>query len=169
MKFCPECGNNIEGMKFCPECGFKVASNPATSTSAQQSAPTASDEQIIAEFNTFMFGLEGKKQNITKNIDLSLPQMHYTLTNQRLIIEKLGVASSNKQEINLIRVNDVSYKQGLKDKVLGVGNVTVYSTDPSTPEILIKQIKEPERIKEAIRTASLKAKENSNVQYRQDI
>lgn len=169
MKFCPECGNNIEGMKFCPECGFKVGVNSATSTPVQQPTNTVSDEQVITEFNTFMFGLEGKKQNLTKNIDLSIPQMHYTLTNQRLIIEKLGVASSNKQEINLIRVNDVSYKQGLKDKVLGIGNVTVYSTDPSTPEILIKQIKDPEKIKEAIRSASLKAKENSNVQYRQDI
>lgn len=167
MKFCPECGNNIEGMKFCPECGYKVQGVP---TSTQSTPETSnSSEKIIMEFNTFMFGLEGKKQSLTKNIDLSIPQMHYTLTNQRLIIEKLGVASSNKQEINLIRVNDVSYKQGLKDKVLGIGNVTVYSTDPSSPEILIKQIKEPENVKEAIRSSALKAKENSNVQYRQDI
>lgn len=167
MKFCPECGNNIEGMKFCPECGYKVQGASAATESSLQTSN--SSEQTIMEFNTFMFGLEGKKQSLTKNIDLSIPQMHYTLTNQRLIIEKLGVASSNKQEINLMRVNDVSYKQGLKDKVLGIGNVMVYSTDPSSPEILIKQIKDPENVKEAIRSASLKAKENSNVQYRQDI
>lgn len=168
MKFCPECGTNIEGMKFCPECGYKVNEDSAASP-IESATVSHSNEQIIVEFNTFMFGLEGKKQNITKNIDLSIPQMHYTLTNQRLIIEKLGVASSNKQEINLIRINDVSYKQGLKGKVLGIGNVTIHSTDPSTPEIIIKQIKEPERIKESIRTAALKAKENSNVQYRQDV
>ncbi len=28
MKFCPECGNPIEGYKFCPNCGYAVATQP---------------------------------------------------------------------------------------------------------------------------------------------
>ncbi len=27
MKFCPECGNNVDGAKFCSECGFKIEEN----------------------------------------------------------------------------------------------------------------------------------------------
>lgn len=28
MKFCPECGNPIEGYKFCPNCGYAVTTQP---------------------------------------------------------------------------------------------------------------------------------------------
>nr|DAT73764.1 MAG TPA: zinc-ribbon domain protein [Caudoviricetes sp.] len=28
MKFCPECGNPIEGCKFCPNCGYAVTTQP---------------------------------------------------------------------------------------------------------------------------------------------
>nr|DAN29752.1 MAG TPA: zinc-ribbon domain protein [Caudoviricetes sp.] len=28
MKFCPECGNPIEGCKFCPNCGYAVTNQP---------------------------------------------------------------------------------------------------------------------------------------------
>lgn len=30
MKFCPECGNQIEGYKFCPNCGFSIATPEPT-------------------------------------------------------------------------------------------------------------------------------------------
>ncbi len=28
MKFCPECGNPIDGCKFCPNCGYAVTNQP---------------------------------------------------------------------------------------------------------------------------------------------
>lgn len=46
MKFCPECGNNVEGQKFCSECGFKIEENTVSVTD------------------------EVKKQPVEKNIDL---------------------------------------------------------------------------------------------------
>lgn len=46
MKFCPECGNNVEGQKFCSECGFKIEKNTENVTD------------------------EVKKQPVEKNIDL---------------------------------------------------------------------------------------------------
>src|SRR5690625_2640898 len=46
MKFCPECGNNVEGQKFCSECGFKIEENTVSVTD------------------------EVKKQSDEKNIDL---------------------------------------------------------------------------------------------------
>ncbi|VOS50091.1 LIM domain protein [Streptococcus pneumoniae] len=30
MKFCPECGNPVEGYKFCPNCGYSIASQSET-------------------------------------------------------------------------------------------------------------------------------------------
>jgi DNA-directed RNA polymerase subunit M/transcription elongation factor TFIIS len=46
MKFCPECGNHVEGQKFCSECGFKIEENTVSVTD------------------------EVKKQPVEKNIDL---------------------------------------------------------------------------------------------------
>ena len=30
MKFCPECGNPVEGYKFCPNCGYSIANQSPT-------------------------------------------------------------------------------------------------------------------------------------------
>ena len=30
MKFCPECGNPVEGYKFCPNCGYSIANQEPT-------------------------------------------------------------------------------------------------------------------------------------------
>ena len=30
MKFCPECGNPVEGYKFCPNCGYSIANQDQT-------------------------------------------------------------------------------------------------------------------------------------------
>ena len=32
MKFCPECGNSVEGAKFCPNCGFSIANQTTDDT-----------------------------------------------------------------------------------------------------------------------------------------
>lgn len=32
MKFCPECGNPVEGFKFCPNCGFSIANQTTDDT-----------------------------------------------------------------------------------------------------------------------------------------
>ena len=30
MKFCPECGNSVEGYKFCPNCGYSISNQEPT-------------------------------------------------------------------------------------------------------------------------------------------
>ena len=30
MKFCPECGNPVEGYKFCPNCGYSISNQEQT-------------------------------------------------------------------------------------------------------------------------------------------
>lgn len=37
MKYCPDCGNPVEGYKFCPNCGYSIANQePTEQTSASQ-------------------------------------------------------------------------------------------------------------------------------------
>lgn len=46
MKFCPECGNPVEGYRFCPNCGYSIANQPQpeqpqTTTKTVFATPTA--------------------------------------------------------------------------------------------------------------------------------
>ena len=172
MKFCPECGTKVEGLKFCPECGNRVnyeTPNNASVPNQSTSIPSQSEERMLLEFSTFMFGLEDKQKSIAKGIDLSLPQFNYTLTNERLIIVKKGYIASQKDEIELYKIKDIAVKQDIKDKVLGIGTIEILSVDENTPIIILKQIKNPEYVKEAIRSAVKNSKANLNIHYRQDI
>ncbi len=175
MKFCPECGTKVEGLKFCPECGNRVNYDTPNDTynssnnSINTSIPNQSAEQTLLEFSTFMFGLEDKHQNIGKGIDLSLPQFNYILTNERLFIIKKGYIGTQKEEIELYKIKDVRVKQGIKDKVIGIGTIEILSVDETTPIIILKQIKNPEYVKEAIRSAVRNSKANLNIHYRQEI
>ncbi|MDE6111039.1 MAG: PH domain-containing protein, partial [Eubacterium sp.] len=69
----------------------------------------------------------------------------------------------------LYKIKDVAVKQGIKDKVLGIGTIEIMSVDETTPMIILKQIKNPEYVKETIRNAVRNSKANLNIQYRQEI
>ncbi|TKC15917.1 PH domain-containing protein [Robertmurraya kyonggiensis] len=169
MKFCPECGTKAEGMKFCPECGYKLGEVAAAATVPVETVqPTQNEEQTIAEYQTYMFGMENKKSSIGK-FELSVPQFKYILTSQRLLIEKVGVMSKKRDEIELYKVNDIVVSQGLKDKIAGVGDIEVLSSDSSLPTLTLKRIKNPYDVKEAIRKAVMSRKDSMNISYRQEI
>ena len=41
MKFCPECGNPVEGYKFCPNCGYSIANQAPTEQPQQVDKPAS--------------------------------------------------------------------------------------------------------------------------------
>lgn len=41
MKFCPECGNPVEGYKFCPNCGYSIANQPHPEQPQQVDKPVS--------------------------------------------------------------------------------------------------------------------------------
>lgn len=164
MKFCPECGNNIEGAKFCPECGYKVGG--AANNSAAAKTADLMQENTLLEFSTFLFGMEDKKASVAKGIDLSLPRENYTLTNQRLLIEKQKLTTS-RDEIELTDISKIDVKQGLKEKVMGVGDITIETTDGAVT--VLKRIKSPFDIKDTIRKAVKDCTLRNNIEYRLDL
>lgn len=169
MKFCPECGTKVEGMKFCPECGYKVAvaESSQIQPQKQETNVTEQEEKVILEFSTFMFGIDEKMKE--KGIDKIPNKENYTLTTERLLIEKQGVIGSKREEIELYTVKDINVKQSMKDKIMKVGDIEIISADESTPNILLKRIKEPYEVKEQIRRAVINAKKNMGVQFRTNI
>jgi membrane protein YdbS with pleckstrin-like domain len=76
--------------------------------------------------------------------------LRYRLTSHRLFTER-GLLSRQHDELELIRVDDVSVRQSLLQRWLGVGVVTVVSTDSSNPCLVIEGIEGPLVLKEEIR------------------
>ena len=56
----------------------------------------------------------------------------YTLTNQRLMIQK-GVIFKHLDEIELYRVKDVKLNFSLLNQMVNIGNIEIRSSDPTTP------------------------------------
>ena len=46
MKFCPECGNPIEGYKFCPNCGYAITNQPQPEQPTKKPAQSKRTDKI---------------------------------------------------------------------------------------------------------------------------
>lgn len=81
---------------------------------------------------------------------LKLRSTLYIVTNQRVMIEE-GIVSKTVNEIDLRYVDDSQFFQGLMDRVLGIGNVTLHSSDANTPTYVLRSIRDPRGVRELIR------------------
>lgn len=99
---------------------------------------------------------------ILLNIIYELFSSEYKLTTQRLFI-KHGLFSVNYDELELFRVKDVKFNQTLTQRPFGVGNITIYSTDESTPELKIINVARPFELKEKIRKINRVSRKEENI------
>ena len=91
----------------------------------------------------------------------------YELTSQRLRIYR-GVFARNLEEIDLVRIRDTKVKQHLGERMAGVGDVTIFSTDKNNPEIVLNNVKDPVEVRETIRKAYLAEQERRGLRYREE-
>jgi uncharacterized membrane protein YdbT with pleckstrin-like domain len=63
----------------------------------------------------------------------------YTLTSQRLM-NRHGILSQKTDRIEIIDVDDVSFEQGLVQRMFGVGSIKVMSSDKTHPEFWMRGI-----------------------------
>ena len=75
----------------------------------------------------------------------------YTITNQRVIIET-GLTSKSVDEIDLRYVDDTQFNQSFIQRLLGIGNVTIVSSDKTTPKYVLRGVRDPRGLRELIRT-----------------
>jgi membrane protein YdbS with pleckstrin-like domain len=75
----------------------------------------------------------------------------YTITSQRVMIER-GLVSKSLSEIDLRYVDDTQFQQGVLDRILGIGNVTLISSDKSTPTYTLRGVPDPRNLRETIRS-----------------
>lgn len=80
----------------------------------------------------------------------------YRLTNQRLVVET-GLVSRTLAEVDLRSVEDLVFRQGPLERLLGIGTIGVVSSDRSTPRLQLVGVKDPRGTRELIRTQAYAA------------
>lgn len=58
-----------------------------------------------------------------------------------------GLLNTKIEELHIYRIDDLSVKQTLWDKLFNVGTIKVYCQDASSNEVLIKCVKEPYKVR----------------------
>jgi membrane protein YdbS with pleckstrin-like domain len=69
----------------------------------------------------------------------------YTLTSQRFLHQR-GILRRVNNRILLIDIDDVSFEQGLLERLFNVGKITLTSTDASDPKLPMPGIDDVQRI-----------------------
>ncbi len=82
-------------------------------------------------------------------LGMPLSFTRYALSEDRLFLS-VGFFNVRDEEILLYRVRDMSVKRSLWQRIFGLGTVTVRSSDKSTPEVFLKNIKRPLDVKELL-------------------
>ncbi len=82
-------------------------------------------------------------------LGMPLSFTRYALSEDRLFLKR-GFLNVRQDEIVLYRVRDLRVSQSLWQRIFGVGTVTVVSTDKSIPELLLKNVRQPNEVKELI-------------------
>ncbi len=84
---------------------------------------------------------------------LRLQSTLYTVSNQRVLIEQ-GILSKSLSEIDLRSIDDTQFFQSITDRLLGIGNVTLVSSDKALPTTVLRGIHNPRDVRETIRAAA---------------
>lgn len=91
---------------------------------------------------------------------LSIKTTRYELTSERLKIRR-GILNKKTDELELYRVRDYSVEKPLFIRLFSLGNVILETSDKSHPTVIIRAVKDSERLCDEFRThveASRKAK-----------
>lgn len=92
----------------------------------------------------------------------------YIITNERVrIIE--GVLGKDREDIELVRVQDIDQSQTVGERMLGLGDITIHSHDRSRPQFTLRNVKNPQEVHEILRKAILKAREKYRFTYREEM
>ncbi len=90
----------------------------------------------------------------------------YLVTTERIKIVR-GLLSRDVENFELIRIQDIDYKQGINERIFGIGDISIRGHDASDPEILLRNVGDPEDVYELLRKAWLDARERHGLEFRE--
>jgi uncharacterized membrane protein YdbT with pleckstrin-like domain len=75
--------------------------------------------------------------------------VEYTLTNHRFI-HKTGILRRVTNRVETIDIDDVTFEQGIIERMFGVGTIRLLSSDTSDPKLFLKGIDDVKRVADLI-------------------
>ena len=73
----------------------------------------------------------------------------YAMDEERLFIDR-GFFKTTSDEVRLYRIMDVSLTRTLRQKIWGLGDIQVHSSDKTLHDFTIKAVKKPMEVKELL-------------------
>ena len=71
--------------------------------------------------------------------------VHYRLTNQRFV-HKQGIFKRVTDRLEVIDIDDVTFEQGLIERLVGVGRIKITSSDRTHPQLVLRGIDNVDRV-----------------------
>ncbi len=90
----------------------------------------------------------------------------YVLTTERVRIYR-GLIGRSIDDIELVRLQDIDFTQNAGERMFGIGDIHLRGADPSTPEVTLRNVHQPEEVRELIRRAWLDARKRYGVSFRE--
>ncbi len=93
---------------------------------------------------------------------------HYVITSERIrIIE--GLLGKRKQDVELIRVQDIDQTQTLRERTLNLGDIYIRSHDSDAPTIVLNNVRDPEQVQDILRRAVQDARKRYKITFQEEM
>jgi len=92
----------------------------------------------------------------------------YIITSQRVRIVQ-GVLGKDREDIELIRIQDIDQSQTLRERLLNLGDITIRGHDSSHPKAILNNVSDPQAVHELLRKAILAARKKYGLSYREEM
>jgi len=93
---------------------------------------------------------------------------YYQITTERVRISE-GLFGKEREDIELVRIQDIDHKQSITERALGIGDIFISSHDATQPEATLFNVSDPEEIHEILRRAVLNARKKHGMSYREEM
>jgi membrane protein YdbS with pleckstrin-like domain len=134
-------------------------------TATKVSSRIALNEQQLVLFHRYRiiagFGLVTLVTLILLTKMARLKTTRYEVSTDRIEWSR-GLLDRRVDNLDMFRVIDLKLRRSLLDCIVGIGTVTVITTDKTDPEFDFEKIRNPRKLYDAIKKASLDADRRSN-------
>jgi hypothetical protein len=93
---------------------------------------------------------------------------YYIISSQRVRIIT-GLVGRGYENIELVRIKDLDWQQGVGERVFGIGDIIVTSVDATEPRAVLRNVKHPEQVYEILRRAMLAARKKYHIIFQQEM
>jgi membrane protein YdbS with pleckstrin-like domain len=93
---------------------------------------------------------------------LIVKQFRYRISNYRIDFER-GLLGKKIETMELWHVDDIEFQQSFFDRLMGVGNITVFSDDQTTPKLELRGLPNPRSLFESLKQRVIAVKRQRGV------